>query len=89
MDFLVRLRRDKGFSVSTATDSWSALNSVFALKDLVWTTSREICLFLRNFSKAVKPEKLRPLPWDVTRPSGLAARSVRSFRSLYEHFLAQ
>ena len=89
MDFLVHICLDKGFSFSTVTDSWSALNSVFALKDLVWATSREIFLFLRNFSKAVEPEKLRPPPWDVTRPSGLVARSVRSFWSLYEHFLAQ
>ena len=42
VDFLVHFHHDKGLSVSTVTGSRSALNSVFALKDLVRATSRDI-----------------------------------------------
>ena len=61
VDFLIHLRRDKGFSLSALKGYRSTINSVLALKGLDLATSREF----RSFSKSCSPNDLRPPAWDV------------------------
>ena len=61
VDFLIRLRHDKGLSVSAVKGYSSALNSVLALKGRDLASSREITMLLRSFSRSVDPVELRPL----------------------------
>ena len=65
VDFLVRLRRDKGLSVSAGKGYLSALNSVFALKGMDLVASREISMLIRSFSKSARPEELHQPAWDI------------------------
>ena len=48
IDFLLHLRRDKGFSDSAVKGYRLALNSGFALKGMDLVVSREICMLLRS-----------------------------------------
>ena len=65
VDFLIHLRHDKGLSVSAVKGYCSALNSVLALKGRDLTSSWEITMLLRSFSRSVDPVELRPPAWDV------------------------
>ena len=83
MDFLIRLRHDKGLSVS-------ALNSVLALKGQDLALSREITMLLRSFSRSVDPVELRPPAWDVALVlQSLTGAPYEPFWTCDERFLSQ
>ena len=65
VDFLIHLRRDKGFSLSVLKRYRSTINSVLALKGLDLAASRELSMLFRSFGKSFSPVDLRPLAWDV------------------------
>ena len=88
--FLVHLRRDKGLSVSAVKGYQSALNSVFALKSMDLSGSREISMLIRSFSKSARPEELLPPTWDVALVLQSLTRALyKPLRSSDERFLAQ
>ena len=90
VDFLGHLHRDKGLSISAVKGCRSALNSVFALKGMDLADSRPISMLIRNFSKSVRPEELRPPAWDVTLVLQSLTRALyEPIRTSDEHFLAQ
>ena len=90
VDFLVHLRHDKGSSVSAVKGYHSALNSIFALKGMDLANSRPISMFIRSFSKSVKPEELRPPAWDVTLVLQSLTRAPHEpLQTSDERFLAQ
>ena len=61
VDFLVRLCRDKGLSVSAVKGYRSALNSVFALKVMDLAESRPISMLIRSFRSLSDPRSYVPL----------------------------
>ena len=66
VDFLVHLCRDKGLSVSAVKGYRAAINSVFALKGMDLADFHPISMWIRSFSKSVRPEELCPPAWDIT-----------------------
>ena len=90
MDFLIHLRHDKGLSVSAVKGYSSALNSVLALKGWDLTSSREITMLRRSFSRSVNPVELRPPAWDVSLVlQSLTGVPYEPLRTCKERFLAQ
>ena len=90
MDFLIHLCHDKGLSVSAVKGYSSALNSVLALKGRDLTSSREITMLLRSFSRSVDPVELRPPAWDVSLVlQSLTGPPYEPLRTCDERFLAQ
>ena len=90
MDFLIHLRHDKSLSVSAVKGYSSALNSVLALKGRDLSSSREITMFLRSFSRSVDPFELRPPAWDVDLVlQSLTGAPYEPLRTCDESFLAQ
>ena len=90
MDFLIRLRHDKGLSVSAVKGYSSALNSVLALKGRDLASSREITMLLRSFSRSVNPVELRPPAWDISLVlQSLNGAQYEPLRTCEERFLAQ
>ena len=65
VNLLVYLHRDKGLSVLAVKGYRPALNSVFALKGMDLSATREISMLIRSFSKSARPEELLPHVWDV------------------------
>ena len=65
-DFLVYLRREKLLSLSAVKGYRSALNSVFALRGMDLSASRELSMLMRGFKKSLSPQEVRPPEWDVT-----------------------
>ena len=61
VDFLIHLRRDKGFSLS----AFKGYRSTISLKGVDLSTSRELSMLFRSFSKSCSPIDLRPPAWDV------------------------
>ena len=87
VDFLIHLRRDKGFSVSAAKGYLATLNSVFALKGMDLADFCPISMLIRSFSKSVRPEELRPPAWDVTFVlQSLTRAPYEPLRTLDERF---
>ena len=70
VDFLIHLRRDKGFSLSALKGYRSAINSVLALNGTDLTESRELTMLFRSFAKSCPTTNLRPRPgmspWSLT-----------------------
>ena len=90
MDFLIHLRHDKGLSVSAVRGYSSALNSVLALKGRDFSSSREITMLLRSFSRSLDPVELRPPAWDVALVlQSLTGAPYEPLRTRDERFLAQ
>ena len=65
VDFLIHLRRDKGFSVSALKGYRSEINSVVALKGTDLAESRELTMLFRSFAKSCPTADLHPPAWDV------------------------
>ena len=65
VDFLIHLRRDKGFSLSVLKGYRSAINSVLALKRTDLGESRELTMLSRSFAKSCSTTDLRPPAWDA------------------------
>ena len=65
VDFFIHLRRDKGLSVSVIKGYRATLNSVLTLKGLDLSTSRELSMLFRSFSRSVPHGELWPPAWDV------------------------
>ena len=90
VDFFRHLVRDKGLSVSAVRGYRASLNSVFALKGRDLAASREVSMLFRSFSKAARPERLRPPNWDVSLVlQSLTRAPYEPLRSADERFLAQ
>ena len=65
VDFLIHLRRDKGFSLSVLKGYRSTINSVFTVKGMDLSTSRELSMLFHSCTKSCSPLDLRPPAWDV------------------------
>ena len=65
VDFLIHLRKDKGFSLSALKGYHSAINSVLALNRTDLSDSRELSMLFRSFAKSCPTTGLRPPAWDV------------------------
>ena len=90
VDFFRHLVRDKGLSVPAVRGYRASLNSVFALKGRDLAASREVSMLFRSFSKAARPERLRPPNWDVSLVlQSLTRAPYEPLRSADERFLAQ
>ena len=90
VDFLIHLRHDKGLSISAVKGYGSALNSVLALKGRDLSSSREITMLLRSFSRSVNPVELRPPAWDISLAlQSLTGAPYEPLRTCEERFLAQ
>ena len=83
VDFLFHLRHDKGLSVSAVKGYRSALNSVFAPKDMELADSRPISMLIRSFSKSVRLEELCPPAWDVTLVLQSLTRATMDVRGAF------
>ena len=60
VDFLIHLREDKGFSLSSLKGYCSTINSVFTLKGMDLANSKELSMLFRSFAKTCSPQDLRP-----------------------------
>ena len=90
VDFFRHLVRDKGLSVPAVRGYRASLNTVFALKGRDLAASREVSMLFRSFSKAARPERLRPPNWDVSLVlQSLTRAPYEPLRSADERFLAQ
>ena len=90
VDFFRHLVRDKGLSVPAVRGYRASLNSVFTLKGRDLAASREVSMLFRSFSKAARPERLRPPNWDVSLVlQSLTRAPYEPLRSADERFLAQ
>ena len=90
MDFFRHLVRDKGLSVPAVRGYRASLNSVFALKGRDLAASREVSMLFHSFSKAARPERLRPPNWDVSLVlQSLTRAPYEPLRSADERFLTQ
>ena len=88
VDFLIHLHRDKGFSVSALKGYRSTINSVMALKGVDLSTSRELSMLFRSFSKSCSPADLRPPAWDVALVlQSLTSPPYEPLKTVEEHFL--
>ena len=65
VDFLIHLHEDKGFSLSALKGYRSTVNSVFTLKGMDLTNSKELSMLFCSFAKTCSPQDLRPPAWDV------------------------
>ena len=65
VDFLIHLRKDKGFSLSALKGYRSAINSVLARNGTDLSDSRELSMLFWSFAKSCPTTSLRPLAWDV------------------------
>ena len=65
VDFLIHLRKDKGFSLSALKGYRSAINSVLALNGTDLSDSGELSMPFRSFAKSCPTTGLRPPAWDV------------------------
>ena len=65
VDFLIHLRRDKGFSLSALKGYRAAINSVLALKGTDLSDSWELAMLFHGFVKSCPTTDLRPPAWDV------------------------
>ena len=89
MDFFIHLRRDKGLSVSAIKGYRATLNSVLTLKGLDLSTSRELLMLFRSFSRSVPHVELRPPAWDVAFVlQSLSGPPYEPLRTVNECFLA-
>ena len=88
VDFLIHLRREKGFSLSALKGYRSTINSVLALKGVDLSTSRELSMFFRSFSKSCSPTDLRPPAWDVALVfQSLTSPPYEPLKTVEERFL--
>ena len=60
VDFLIHLRKDKGFSLSALKGYRSAINSVLALNGTDLSDSRKLSMLFRSFAKSCPTTGLRP-----------------------------
>ena len=89
MDFLIHLRRDKGFSLSALKGYRAAINSVLALKGTDLSDSRELAMLFRGFAKSCPTTDLRPLAWDVALVlNSLTAAPYEPIKEAEERLLA-
>ena len=89
VDFLIHLRRDKGFSLSALKGYRSTINFVLALKGLDLAASRELSMLFRSFRKSFAPVNLRPPAWDVALVlQSLTDPPYEPLRTVEERFLA-
>ena len=65
VDFLIHLRKDKGFSLSALKGYRSAINSVLALNGTDLSDSQELFMLFRSFAKSCPTTGLRPPAWDA------------------------
>ena len=88
VDFLIHLGREKGFSLSALKGYRSTINSVLALKGVDLSTSRELSMFFRSFSKSCSPTDLRPPAWDVALVfQSLTSPPYEPLKTVEERFL--
>ena len=89
VDFFIHLRRDKGLSVSVINGYRATLNSFLTLKGLDLSTSRELSILFRSFSRSVPHGELRPPAWDVALVlQSLTGPPYEPLRMVDERFLA-
>ena len=89
MNFLIHLRKDKGFSLLALKGYCSTINSVLALKGVDLSTSRELSMLFRSFSKSCSPTDLRPPAWDLTLVlQSLTNPPYKPLKTVEERFLA-
>ena len=89
MDFLIHLRRDKGFSLSALKGYRSAINSVLALNGTDLAESRELTMLFRSFAKSCPTTGLCPPAWDVALVlNSLTAAPYEPLKDAEEHLLA-
>ena len=89
VDFLIHLRRDKGFSLSALKGYRSATNSVLALKGTDIAESRELTMFFRSFAKSCPTADLCPPAWDVALVlNSLTAAPYEPLKDAEERLLA-
>ena len=89
VDFLILLRRDKGFSLSALEGYRAAISSVLSLKGLDLANSRELAMLFRSFLKACSPTDLRPPAWGVALVlQSLTGAPYEPLRDEEERFLA-
>ena len=90
VDFLIHLREDKCFSLSALKGYRSTINSVFTLKGMDLTNSKELSMLFRSFAKTCSPQDLRPPAWDVALVlQSLTNLPYEPIREAEERFLAQ
>ena len=90
VDFFRHVVRDKGLSVPAVRGYRASLSSVFALKGRDLAASREVSILFHSFSKAARPERLRPPNWDVSLVlQSLTCAPYEPLQSADESFLAQ
>ena len=90
VDFLIHVRKDKGFSVLALKGYRSTINSVFTLKGLDLANSKELSVLFRSFAKTCSPQDLRPPAWDVARVlQSLTNQPYEPIKEAEECFLAQ
>ena len=89
VDFLIHLRKDKGFSLSALKGYRSTINSVLALKGVDLATPRKLSMLFRSFSKSCSPTDLRLPAWDVALVlQSLTCPPYDPLKTVEEHFLA-
>ena len=92
VDFLIHLRRDKGFSLSALKGYRTyraAISSVLSLKGLDLANSRELTMFFHSFSNACSPTDLHLPAWDVALVlQSLTGAPYEPLRDAEERFLA-
>ena len=89
VEFLIHLRRDKGFSLSALKGYRSAISSVLALKGTDLAESRELNMLFRSFAKSCPTTGLRPPAWDVALVlNSLTAAPYKPLKDAEERLLA-
>ena len=89
VDFLIHLRRDKGFSLSALKGYRAAINSVLALKGTDLSGSRELAMLFCGFAKSCPTTDLRPPAWDVALVlNSLTAAPYEPIKEAEERLLA-
>ena len=89
VDFLLHLRKDKGFSLSALKGYRSAINSVLTLNGTDLSDSRELYILFRSFAKSCPTTGLRPPAWDVALVlSSLTTAPYEPLKDAEERLLA-
>ena len=89
VDFLIHLRRDKGFSLLALKGYRVAISSVLSLIGLDLANSWELAMLFRSFLKACSPTDLHPPAWDVALVlQSLTGAPYKPLRDAEERFLA-
>ena len=89
VDFLIHLRRDKGFSLSALKGYRSAIDSVLTLKGTDLAESRELTMLFRSFAKSCPTADLHPPTWDVALVlNSLTAAPYEPLKDAEERLLA-